>query len=113
LRSSFKVIGSNAFYDGGQPVVFYSQLALYHVTDPELRRCLQEQIHRGLNRLQDKSLAEELASVLGISPDRVAETSRTAWRDLSRVMNKDWNKNELGALSEGYLPWQSPTEEPL
>jgi hypothetical protein len=100
-------IGQNAFYGGGQARVFYMQLPLYHIEDPQLRRCIQLQCERGFNRWTDQSFTQELADALHISAKQAIALSQQAWRELRDVMDNKFDQEQLKRWTEGYLPWRA------
>ena len=82
---------------------FYTQFPIYHLSDRWERRLLAAAYEEGLTK-QAKSMAESLAERFDVAPDEVRKILAKANNDLAKIIQQEFDVDELRELSEGYLP---------
>jgi hypothetical protein len=82
---------------------FYRQVPIYHLSEPLERRLLAAAYEEGLSK-EGTSMAETLAERFDVAPDEVRKILAQANKNLAKVIQQDFDGDELRELSEGYLP---------
>jgi len=102
------VIGERAFYASNLPLLYYLHLPLYHLTDKAQRRYVNAMLDRGLADLREGlDLEGEIAVELSVSREEVALGLQRGWKELERIMQSEFERDELAASTESFLPWLS------
>lgn len=81
---------------------FYRLLFVYHLRNGEERRFLAAMYEKGLTTSGD-SVAESLATRMGVTPEKASETLQRANQNLQKIMHDDFSPAELKDLTDGYL----------
>jgi hypothetical protein len=90
------VLGTEAFETASLPRLYYTQLPLYYLPAHD-RECIKTALDQMANPTDQGPVIDE---------GGIRETLRRANRQLEDAMYRDFDKDRLSQITEGYLPWK-------